>query len=253
MAPEADAANAAYPFHFEVLPIKHLMVDDSYQRPLTTFVDKIVANFDPALLGTIVVSKRSAKQYAVVDGQTRMEALRELGHAEMPCLVYEKLTQSDEASLFARLQRERRGIASYHRFRAALVAGDEEAIEIERIADDCGYEVGIEPGKISAVAALEYAYRRSPEILERTLLIFQEAWGESEHPTPTGDLIKGLAYLLNSNDKIKDERMAEKLADVTPEAVRRRASAFKEGIGQGGGGAVRYHAQALEAVYRSRG
>lgn len=244
-------ANAVeeYPYTFEVLPLSKLIVDDSYQRPLTSFVDKIIVKFDPALVGTLVVSKRKAHQYAVVDGQTRMEAMRELGKKEVPCLVYLGLDQGQEVSLFARLQKERRGIASYHRFRAALVAGEQEPIEIEEIANDAGYGVGLEKGEISAVAALEYAYRRDPEVLERTLLILREAWGVE--PVPTGDLIRGMGYLLNT-ENIDDERMAERLTSTTAEQVRRRASALKEGIGTGGGGAVRYVSGALHAVYRSK-
>lgn len=238
-----------WPYQFEVLSLSKLFVDDSYQRPLTSFVDKIVNKFDPALIGTLVVSKRGAK-YAVVDGQTRMEALRELGKKEAPCLVYLGLSQADEASLFARLQRERRGIASYHRFRAALVAGEKEPQEIEVIAKDVGYGIGLETGEISAVAALEYAYRRDAEVLERTLLIFKEAWGADY--VPTGDLIRGLAFTVYT-ENVDDQRLADRLKEVTPEQIRRRASAFKEGVGHGGGGAVRYVSAALMAIYRKRG
>jgi hypothetical protein len=239
-----------WPYQFEVLPLNKLMVDDSYQRPMTTFVNRIVQKFDPALVGTLVVSKRNAREYAVVDGQTRMEALREVGETEAPCLVYLGLTVEDEASLFARLQKERRGIASYHRFRAALVAGEEEANEIEGIVKDTGYAIGLEKDEISAVAALEYAYRKDPDVLERVLLILAEAWGDEY--VPAGDIIRGLAALLSEpKTKIEDERMADRLARVTDNQLRRRASALREGTGEGGG-AVRYMRDALHAVYRKK-
>lgn len=246
--------NLDWPYTFEVLPINKLMVDDAYQRPLTTFVDRIKKKYDPALVGTLVVSKRNSKQYAVVDGQTRMEALREMGLGKVPCLVYFNLTQAQEASLFARLQKERRGIHSYHRFRAGLVAGEQEPQEITEICNECGFKIGLEKNaEISAVAALEYAYRRDPEILERLLLVVKEAWDDL---IPAGDIIRGIALFYADMAKAKktvdDERLANRLAGESPEALRRRASALKEGVGEGGSGG-RYMADAIAAAYRRKG
>lgn len=242
--------NEDWPYRFEVLPLTKLIVDDAYQRPLTTFVDRIIRKYDPALVGTLVVSRRSAKEYAVVDGQTRMEALREVGIKDVPCLVYLGLSQAQEASLFARLQKERRGIASYHRFRAALVAGEKEPTEIEEIVRDTGHAVGLEKGEISAVAALEYAYRKDPEILERLLLVCNGAWDDGY--VPAGDIIRGIAMYMDEDKKkrkIDDERLANRLSQVTPEQLRRRASALKEGVGEGGSGG-RYMKDAIAAQYR---
>jgi hypothetical protein len=245
--------NEDWPYTFEVLPLSKMIVDDAYQRPLTTFVDKITKNYDPALVGTLVVSKRSAKEYAVVDGQTRMEALGLLDVTEVPCLVYLNLTQAQEASLFARLQKERRGIASFHRFRAALVAGEEEPTAINEICNDVGFKVGLEKGEISAVAALEYAYRKDPEILERLLYVCIEAWGDDA--VPAGDIIRGIALFMVDQRKAKktvdDERLAQRLSGESPEALRRRASALKEGVGEGGSGG-RYMADAIAAAYRRK-
>lgn len=242
--------NEDWPYTFEVLPLTKLMVDDAYQRPLTNFVEKIRNNYDPALLGTLVVSKRSSSEYAVVDGQTRKEALAELGQAAAPCLVYIGLTQAQEASLFARLQKERRGIHSFHRFRAALVAGEKEPTEIAEIANECGYEVGMEKGEISSVAALEYAYRKDPEVLERLLLVLKEAWPEY---TPQGDIIRGLTmfYVEQAKGKktVDDERLANRLASVTAEELRRKASALKEGFADGGSSG-KYMKDAIAGQYR---
>src|SRR5688500_10587889 len=93
----------ALPYTFEILPIDLLFVDDSYQRPLTTFADKIEREYNPALLGTLVVSKREdarttlGYRYAVVDGQTRMEGAARRGVTELPCVVFHNLTKPQEA------------------------------------------------------------------------------------------------------------------------------------------------------------
>jgi hypothetical protein len=116
-----------WPYSFEIIDVTRTFVDERYQRPLTNFVDKIKANFDPALFNTIIVSCREsgkhAGSYAVVDGQTRAVAVDQLVSEgklgiqllNVPALVYYGLTPAQEASLFARLQKERRGIASVRR------------------------------------------------------------------------------------------------------------------------------------------
>src|SRR3954469_10815955 len=95
----AQAAGADWPFRFEVLPLDKLAVDEDYQRPLTTFVSKIQKNYDPALVQTFIVSERAVDPvwYAVIDGQTRMTAMRNLELEFAPCVVYVGLTQDQEA------------------------------------------------------------------------------------------------------------------------------------------------------------
>ncbi len=250
----------AFPYSFEVLDVDRLFVDSAYQRPLTSFSHKIEANFDPALVGTLVVSERTegdlAGYYAIVDGQTRAAAIASLAQRDearctVPCLVYRGLTQADEARLFARLQKERRGVSSYHRFRADLVAGEPEAVAIEAIATRVGYEIGEGSnanGKLSAVAALENVHRRGPDILQRTLTISRQAWGADF--IPPGDFLRGLGLVLKRRD-IDDDRMAKRLATVTVESISRRASALREGIGRGGSSSG-FLADAIEATYGAR-
>jgi hypothetical protein len=262
---ETERPVTEWPFSFELIDVRDMFVDEGYQRPLTTFVDKIKRKFDPALFGTVVLSRRERprredkreKFYAVMDGQTRKVAVEELvddGELDVrlvrvPAIVYFGLTRAEEASLFARLQKERRGIASYHRFRAALVANEKEPKAIHKIVTGIGYEIGVEPTKVSAVAALEKTYRRSPELLERTMLILFEAWGERH--VPKGEVIRGMGSFLEKAGDVDDSRLARRLSTVTPADLARRASALREGMGHGGG-SDKYMAGAIEAIYRRR-
>lgn len=255
MTTQTEASpTATWPYRYEVIETGRLIVDHSYQRPLTSFVKRIADAWDPALVGTLVVSERGDGTFAVVDGQTRMSAASERDVMELPCIVYMGMSVADEASLFARLQKERRGIASYFRFRASLVAGEDEAVQIDRIARECGYEVGATAVKegniISAVAGLEKVYRRDPTLLERVLLIIKEAWGESH--TPSGDILRGLGHFLATTENVDDEKLAEKMKGVSPDELKRRASALREGAGRGGG-TDKYVSGAIDGVYRRRG
>lgn len=244
---ERTAAAVEWPYRFAVVELGEMFVDQAYQRPLTSFVERIKRNFDPALVGTLVLSERADGRYAIIDGQTRWAAMSDLDFDNAPCVVFHGLTQAQEAELFARLQKERRGVLSYHRFRADLVANKPEAVAINRLVEDCGYKVG--PGgtlTIPAVAALEQSYRRGADILERALLLFREAWQEKW--VPAGDHIKGMAYFLQRHPSIDDERMARRLSIISPDELKRRASALREGSGHGGG-SDKYMAGAIEGAY----
>lgn len=243
-----------WPYSFQVLEVGRLFVDETYQRPLTSLVRKIEGDFDPALVGTLIVSDRGNGRYALVDGQTRAAAIVHLADRDeaplgVPCLVYTGLTRADEASLFARLQLERRGIASAHRFRAAIVAGDPEAIEIQKVAKRCGFPIGpAGKGNLSAVAAIEKVYRRGGgELLERTLSILKGAWPDV---VPSGDVIRGLGLLLTQNAEIEDGRMGDCLSALPISEVKRRALALSEGMG-GSGHAEKYMATAIGGLYRA--
>jgi hypothetical protein len=237
---------------FEVLTPSELFIDRDYQRPLSHFVDEIVEEYDPALVGTLFVSERR-KGYAVIDGQTRLEAMRRLGELQVPCLIYHGLTRQDEARIFARLQLKRRNIRPYHRFRAELFGGDPEAREVDAIVRAAGWTLSeftspTTGGLIACVGALEAVYRMSPELLERTLVIIHSAY--PEHPG-SAEMVRGLAYFLD-HEEVDDDRLVAKLATVAPAELARRASALREGRGHGGA-SPRYMAEAIGALYRKRG
>jgi hypothetical protein len=254
VAPEFDGNR--FPYQFEIVPLDSMFVDQSYQRPLTSFVNRIVENYDPALIGTVCLSRRDDGRYAIVDGQTRAEGVKKRRAAKMPApdalpaVVFFDLTEADEAKLFAKLQRERRGINSFHRFRAARVGGDPEALAIDKIVNGSEYVVGDKPGEISAVASLEKLYRKSPEILERALVIFKEAWKEKY--VPNGESLRGMGYFLGEREKVDDETLARKLSINPPDVLKRRAAAFREGAGGVGMSSDRFMAMAIGAVYDTR-
>jgi hypothetical protein len=240
-----------WPYRFEILDVNELVVDESYQRPLTSFAKRIERGFDPALVGTLVVSRRDDGTQAVVDGQTRAAAIRTLAGegkvtSTVPCLVYVGMSQADEASLFVRLQKERRGMHSYERFRAALVAGDPEAIAIKAICDRLGYRLGQGANELSAVSALEKVYRRSPKVLERTLRLLRKPWGGGY--MPSGDMVKGVGRLFDEGTEIVDDQLVQRLESVTPDYVRRLALESSEG-GERQEGFEIHTAAALEAIY----
>jgi hypothetical protein len=247
-----------FPFQVGLVELDKTFVDDDYQRPLSSFVERIKTELKPGLLGTLVVSQRgrgdhpAGTPYAVVDGQTRREGLLHHEWTMALALIYTGLTKGQEAKLFADLQRERRNIATYYRFRAALLAGEEEAVNIQNIVEQAGFTTGPNVGKdgaISAIANLEKLYRRSPELLERSLTIFKEAW--RDRFVPNGDLLGGMGWFLEQYPDSNDETLARRLSIRSPDEMRRKASAMREGTSHSGA-LSKYMGMVIEGVYRSR-
>ncbi|HTE60865.1 MAG TPA: DUF6551 family protein, partial [Solirubrobacteraceae bacterium] len=213
------------------------------QRPLTNFLKRIVARYDPAMIGTLIVSERPSRKkarYAVIDGQTRLEGMRHHDEPVAPCVVYTGLTREQEAQLFARFVVERRGMATYLRFRSALVANDEEAQGIAEIVRTQGFKVAGDGDAIGikSIAALEWVYRRDPDLLHTVLFVIGDAWpmanGDTDPGERTrGEILKGIARFLREQDADPD-KLAKRLKSVTPAQLRHRANALREGSGSSG-------------------
>jgi hypothetical protein len=144
------------------LPADHFMVDRKVQRGLKSErVRHIAATFNRVALGTITVSHRADGTYHVIDGQTRVAAMKELGigDQEVPCLVHEDLTLAEEALLF-RLHNDTRQVQSVVKFMIRVVEGEPKAVEMMKCLTGNGWAVtgATTRGNFSAVAALEWVH-----------------------------------------------------------------------------------------------
>jgi hypothetical protein len=259
------AEPGGWPYRFALIPLDELFVDEAYQRPPSSFFKRIIENYDPAMIGTLITSDRGKTRktpfYAVIDGQTRMLAMREKEENVAPCLVYEGLTRKQEADLFARLQTERRGMATWIRFRAALISGKAEAGAIAALARSEGFKVagdGDDKG-IRSIAALEWLYRR--DLLVDVLQIVGEAWGtvdgsearaDRADTRVRGEILQGIGRFLKDTENVDRPRLVRNLAAITPEQLRHRANALREGSGSSGNYSL-FIRDALIGVYATRG
>ena len=255
-----------YPYIYEQVPIDRLIVDETYQRPLTPFWRKVASNFNPALLSPLVVSLRDEGVFVVVDGQTRLQALRSMGAEWAPCMVFNGDAE-EEAELFALFQSERKGIRPYLRFRALLRAGDAVSLAIAKEVESHGYHVAdagssSNAGAITAIRALEVLYLKGtlPEILRITALAWPATTENSKfgtHPHPiSNEILKGLDYFIekvypSEPSYPNDERLVSALARVKPHELSERASYLRAGRGMGGG-SPSYMAEAIAVEYRRR-
>lgn len=249
------ATDNSWPYRFEVKPLAGLMIDETYQRPLSRFVRKIVENFDPALIGCLIVSERKGGKAAVMDGQTRLAAMRQLGHVNAPCLIYSGLNREQEADLFARFQSERKNVSALERFRAALVAKEGRAVEIEALAHESGFVIDKSNvgNSIAAVKALEDTFDRyGADMVQRVLMTVAAAWRYRHASANSNEILRGLAYFYDKTPEADDERLQRRLMVIEPAILITRASQLRQGRGHGGK-SPSYMAEALGVEYRKRG
>lgn len=256
------AAAGDWPYRYAVLDLTEFFVDPAYQRPLSGMYKKVRDDYDPLLVGTLIASDRGAvksrPRYALIDGQSRKQGMQDGKHATVaPAVVYEGLTRQQEADLFARLQTERRGMSTWIRFRAALVAKNPEAEGIAAISAAAGFKVagdGDEKG-IKSIAALEWLYRR--DLLAPTLEVVRDCWGRPD-PTKTasdmrvrGEILLGIGRFLKDTDDVDMRRLVKNLSYVPPEQLRHRANALREGSGSSGNYSM-FIRDAIVGIYATR-
>jgi uncharacterized coiled-coil protein SlyX len=243
-----------WPYRFEILPLDVLEVDDRYQRPLTNFWKTVSEGFNPALVGTLIVSERRNGNKHIIDGQTRWMAMKDRGLPGAPCLIYEGLTMQQEARLFADLQTQRRGMRTYDRFRAQLVAKEPLAVGISRVVQEQGFDLSATETSYTmrAIAALERAYRVDPEHLADVLTVIRNVWGVENRDAVSAQIIAGLSSFLRTQERLDYDRLEKRLRDVTPKLIQNQASQIREGAGYGTGAAKSVSQAILNLYLRKR-
>lgn len=126
----------------EMLLVDSLILDHTYQRDFDSArVTKIANDWNWLGCGTLAVSLRkngNQNEYAVIDGQQRLGAIRLQGFKEAPCRIYVDLTQQQEAELYELLNRNKKpGFNDL--FKSRLMRGEEIAHGIEIACRTVGY------------------------------------------------------------------------------------------------------------------
>lgn len=213
-----------------------LSVDHSYQREVNAgWARRIARSLDLDALGVIWVSRRTDGSLWVVDGQHRIEALREHGFEDewtLDCRVHEGLSIEDEARLYRLLNRQKKS-TPWDDFKAGLAHHDQRCMDIDAIADSVGLAVSgfAGDGRICCVATLNKIYDRyGGKILHKALEWVTAAWGGTASAVEK-DLVNGLAVVAAERDgEIESGWLIKKLSKSPggPSGLLGRAKALKE-------------------------
>lgn len=184
-------------------------------------VERIKDNFDPYAIGRIQVAQVNGT-FHIVDGQHRVEAVRELwGEKEMvPCDVIPAHSPAEAAELFLKVNDERKPVQAIDRFRIAVVAGRPDEVEVNALLESLGYEVGFDStdGTFAAVGAAMSVYRKhGADTLKDALLVIRATWGMTRDSVHSS-LVQGYASLLASQGPHVDrKRLVDRVAkEYTP-------------------------------------
>jgi hypothetical protein len=219
---------------YELVPLAGLDIHPGYQRGLDEGrVQKIVAEFDPRLLGVLMVSEDgSGKPKWVFDGQHRLESLRRMGWTEAFAQISAD-APADQARLFVKGQEERKNITPGSRHRAMLFAGDPIAAEIDSIIASFGYKLSNDAGEknIRAVRASYWIHAKGgSSALRRTMTVVTSAW--SNLTSAFDDrVLKGLALALIAYPDLDVAVVADAVRNESPRALLLDSQAKSTGAG----------------------
>jgi len=222
---------SSWPFSVKLLPLNQLFVDLTYQRPpQETFVAKMIAEFDETLVGILDVSHRGNGTNAILDGAQRYQALMK-HKPDAYCAIYENMSLKDEAMFFYNKNKNRRSVHPYYQFRALLVTGDKQSVDIDRIVNSEGYKLGIgshPDDVITAIRATEDAYRMASlarvESLSPTLRVMKASF-YGRKGGKEGEIIRGLGKFFQpfEDDQLDLPWLVDKLAGQNPLTMLGRA------------------------------
>lgn len=208
-------------FEITTLPANVLEVDPGVQRQLNESRSRVMAEkFDESALGVFTVSARRhlgdlgtpEVRYIVLDGQTRLDAMRRFAgtpDTTLPvvCQVYHGLTRVEEAEIFLS-HNDRAAVRTIDKFRLAIVAGQQWALDLDKIVTGRGFEVGrgARPShRFTAVVAARKIMDLpdGADTLNRAFDLLLRAWGHRNN-TASAEAIDGLGLLYHRHGAAVD-------------------------------------------------
>lgn len=243
-------------FTVETLPANVLEVDEGVQRQLNESRSKLLAdNFDESALGVFTVSARRRTvmpgegevtasvetRYVVLDGQTRLDAIRRFAgtvDTALPviCQVYHGLTCQEEAEIFLS-HNDRAAVRTIDKFRLSIVAQEPWAVRLNEIITRHGFEIGrgARPERRFTAIAAARRIMNLPDgerALERALELLLRAWKHRRN-TASVESIEGVGLLFQRHgDEVDVVGFAHKLAQTdTPQTFKASVMSHRAATG----------------------
>lgn len=243
---------------YRELPVKDLIVDPRYQRELDEKrVKRMVENFNPNLLGVLQVTETPVpNQYAVWEGQHRLELLRRLGIDTVWCQISDDAdgvhTSEDQALLFEQAQKERKNLSWDDLHKSRCFRNDKDSADIEQIVNTLGFRVGGATDRsIGAVGSLYEIYKNyGPDTLQSSIYTAAQAWHAAHGRGAFGDrILRGLAHFYRAYEGqgVDPDDVARALKNETPKGLIQAAG--QKSRGATGTNAYREFSRVVANVY----
>lgn len=240
-----------------------LNVSAAYQRDLyMEFVKRdIVANFNWAAFGQIVVGKRtngSKVTYWIVDGQQRRAAAVELGYSMIPCAVFASSGEKHEATIYNQINHGKKQMSPYEIWKARLVAQDADALAITQVIRKYGFEIVASAktwNQIQAVRAVLSAYALPPAAFEAIFEVAATAF-KGQTNAVSDAIIKGLYLLFKQYGPLVNKQdLIARLSKFSPTIIIGNAVGRQAKVGRNlGNGYARYNfvMTEMKEIYNKR-
>lgn len=220
---------------FELIPIKNLVSNQDYQRPLSeSHIRKALEEFDVYQINPVKVSRRDGINY-VFDGQHTIEIVAsESGSRETPvwCMIYDDLKYTEEAHIFADQQKHVKNLVPYETFIAHIEAGDEKQKMIEATVNSYGLNITNSQAinGICAISTLEKIYDRyGQKILDSTLRLAIATW-EGETNSLSGNVLMGIAKIIVAyGDSLREDVFKDHVGKMSVKSIIRTARERRPG------------------------
>lgn len=180
------------PRFIDVVPTD-LRIDATYQRDLSQrsikLIRQMIAEWDWRNYKTPVVTTAMNGRYLVIDGQhTAIAAASHPKIKLIPVMLVEAGTVTEQAKAFIGQNTNRVSMTHLQLFKAAVVAGDEDAMTVQQVCDRARVEICLnphvhpKPRRTMATSAIKSMARRRGAMVARQIL---EAVADSDL-TPIG-------------------------------------------------------------------
>jgi len=180
--------------------VSDMIINDRCQQPLKrSFARHILSNLDLSVLGHLTVNILTDSNKAeVLDGQTRMWALKHYGHENMYvlCDTYYDLPEGEKALKFVSLN-DKKNPSVFHKFVKAVIGGREREVSINLIVEKHGMRISesSDGNSIAAVAAVGRVYdQHGARVLSQSISTLHEAY-PNDHLGLSGLLIEAVGKI----------------------------------------------------------
>lgn len=234
----------------ETIPVSQLIVDHRYQRyVIESSVRKMAQEWNWLGAGLLTVSLRPSadgNEYAVIDGQQRLAAIKLLGYTEAPCRIYVDLTPTQEAELFEILNQNKK-VNFNSTFKSRLSRGEEKARMINMAVEQVNYHLDPDRTHGGVKAKNTHYYIQSMPELERiydtggvnlimnSLKFINTTWAP-EYLGNQQQVLAGVATFLQNYPKTNLKDLTDRLKKQGMSRTLQNATQWTAVHGQGGGG-----------------
>ena len=215
--------------HYELIPIKNLVSNQDYQRPLSRkHVEDAAKHFDPYQINPVKVSRRDGINY-VFNGQHTIEIVASVsGSRETPvwCMIYDDLEYTHEANIFANQMKHVKPLLPYEIFLANIEAGSDKHILIKDLVESFGLKISGSaiPGCICAIGTIEKIYDKyGYEMLSHILTLLIATWEGDPQSFGSSVLMATAKFLEAYGDTISDESFKERMSTYSIKEICRAA------------------------------